>query len=147
VAADPIRAVALVGDPLRAGWFSGELAAVRVVLQVARSVEQAVAALVDDPPPRAQLLFADFDALSPVDVVRLHGIRTRGWFGVVFAFGHVAPELVTSLRIARVFPSDVTGAVVREAVVKAAIDRPTTRIRTVTPPRDTRPPPSSRKKK
>jgi hypothetical protein len=56
-----------------------------LTLQLARSVKQVVSALVEDPPSRAAILIADFDAIAPGDVMELHTIRERGWFGAGIA--------------------------------------------------------------
>jgi hypothetical protein len=123
-----VRAVALVGDSLRGGWIGSELAAMRLRLDVARSVEDAIAALGGDAPPHPQILLVDFDPLSALDVLQLHSIRERGWFGVILAFGNVPDDLRRSLNIERVLPNDTTGAELREAIAKVGLDRPTTRM-------------------
>src|SRR5678816_970761 len=95
----PGRALLLTTDVALEGMIQPELAALEIDLQVARSVERVIAALIDEPPPRAQLLLADFDALSPADVVQLHDLRGRGWFGAILALGRVPPEFGPSLNI------------------------------------------------
>jgi len=130
-----VRAVALVSDGLRAGWFASELAAFPIVLELARSVPQAVAWLTDDRPPRPQILFVDFDPLTPIDVLQLHAIRERGWFGVIIGFGNVARDLRTSLNIECVLENDTAGVELREIVAKVGLNRPTSRMRTLTRPR------------
>src|SRR5687767_13371780 len=114
MASTHMRAVALVADSLRGGWFASELAALPIKLEIKWSVADVVTTLADDPPPHPQILFVDFDPLSALDVLQLHGLRERGWFGVIFAFGKVTDDLRSSLNIERVLPLDTTGAALRE---------------------------------
>lgn len=123
-----MRAVALVADGLRSFWYESELAALDMKLDIARSAGDAVAALVDDTAHRPQILFVDFDPLTAVDVMQLHAIRDRGWFGVIIAVGDVAADLRRSLNVERVLPANTTGAVLRETVTKLGLYRPTTRM-------------------
>src|SRR5262245_2652444 len=100
--ADVLRAMVYAPVPAVAEWIESELASRRVTYQLGRTIEQIVAGLVEDPPPRAQLLIADFDAMAPVDVLRIHGIRDQGWFGIVIGLGKVPVSLLASLGIDRV---------------------------------------------
>ena len=122
------RVLVLVPDPLLASWVETELHAEGVVLQTARSVADVVAALVEDPPPRAQALVVDIDVLDAVDVLRLHAIREGGWFGAVIALGEVPAALRRSLNIEHVIPRGVTPGVLREALADIGPTRPTTRM-------------------
>lgn len=126
--ASDVRCVALVADSFRGGWFASELAALHMDLHISPSVEDAVAVLVHDAPPRPQILFVDFDPLSAIDVLRLHTVREYGWFGIIIAFGDVSDDLKKSLNIERVLPTSTNGAVLRETVNKAGFDRPTSRM-------------------
>jgi hypothetical protein len=100
------------------------------VFQVARTAQEIVTILVDDPPPRPQVLVADFDALSARDVLGLHAIRDRGWFGAVIALGDVAKTLCSSLNINVVLPRPIDVELLREAVGALGLDGATTRIPT-----------------
>ena len=112
---EAIRVLVYAQDAL-AGYIEAEVKRRGAIWQAARTVEQIVAALVLDPPPRAQMLIADFDAMSPMDVMRLHSIREQGWFGVLIAFGSVPDALRSSLNIETVFvPPYKPGAL--EAVI------------------------------
>ena len=96
------RALCYLPDPDQHSWVERELAELRISTQTARSVDQLVSALVEDPPPRPQLLFADFNAMSPGELLHMHRIREEGWFGTVFAIGKTSLLLRSSLRIERV---------------------------------------------
>ena len=109
-------------------WIDEELAGLKVTTQVARTPREIVRALVEDPPPHPQMLVADFDDLTAGDVLDLHSIRERGWFGSVIALGNVADELRNSLNIERVLPRPLGSEVLRTAVTKIGLDRPTTKM-------------------
>lgn len=128
MALSKVRALALVADSLRGGWFASELAALDLRLQVTVSVSDALTALLLDPQRRPQLLFVDFDPLSALDVLQLNRIREHGWFGVLIAFGKVSADLRTSLDIEHVLPLDTDGETLRTMLVKAGFDRPTSRM-------------------
>ena len=98
-----------------------------IVLRTVGTVREVVTALIDDPPPRAQLLIADVTAMTPVDVLQLHEIRERGWFGVIVAIGAVPDELRASLAIDRVVAPFGVHAV-REAVDAVGVNKATTRM-------------------
>lgn len=124
------RALVFAPAPAVARWIERELAPQRVSCQHARTVEQAVDSLVFAPPPRPQLLIADLDAMTPVDVLQLHAIRD-GWFGLVVALGQVSPELAVSLRIHRELAPPFADGSLAEIVRGAPIMTATTRIETV----------------
>jgi hypothetical protein len=125
---DVLRAVIYAPEPTRAKWIDNELAEEKFTLQVARTVEQVVSALVEDPPPRPQLLIADFDAVSPAELLHLHAIRDQGWFGTVIALGNVPMATRKSLNIDRVIAPPFTRHTLRNAVGNAGIMGPTTKI-------------------
>lgn len=127
----PGRALLLTTDPDLERIVEPELAALEIDLQVVRSVAPVIAALIDDPPPRAQLLLADFDALSPGDVVQLHDVRERGWFGAILALGRVPAEFGASLNIRRILPRPLAGDAVRRAVAAIGLVDRTRRISTL----------------
>lgn len=111
-----MRAIAYTRDPELQAWIEEELALLRVTLQVSRSVKDLVAALVEDPPPRPQLLFADFDAMTPAEILHLHTIREQGWFGSVFALGKTTLALCSSMRIERILTTPLLRSSLRDAV-------------------------------
>lgn len=102
VSGEVMRAMVYSPDAEREEWIYTELAREHIVVQTARSVDVVVAALVDDPPPRPQILIADFDQITAGELLHLHSVRTQGWFGHIIALGKVPLALRTSLRIDRV---------------------------------------------
>jgi len=108
-------------------WIDSELDGETLIVQAALSARQVVRALVDDPPPRAQLLITDFGSMSALDALLLHQLRERGWFGAIIAIGRLSPDLKTSLRIDLVVRPHVRGAL-RKVVANVNLDRPTVRI-------------------
>jgi len=122
-----VRALVYAPDRQLLEWIDRELGQVAVIVQVAISVRQVVRALVDDPPPRAQLLIADIANMSAIDVLHLHQIRDRGWFGAILAIGRVSSDLSKSLRVDKVVRPCGTNAL-RNTVEAIGLDRPTVRI-------------------
>jgi len=102
-----------------AAWVERELANELVVVQTARTVAEAVCALIEDPPPRPQMLVADIDAMNAGELLHLHAIREQGWFGCVVALGATPVTLRLSLRIERViaapFPRDALRGMIAQA--------------------------------
>ena len=123
-----IRLVVYVVDAERAQWVEEELANEPLTVQVARSVEQVVSALVDDPPPRAQILVLDVDSISPVDLLQLHQIRERGWFGAIVALGQVPAPLRSSLSIGHVLMPPLRKNSLRNTITRAGVALPTTKM-------------------
>jgi hypothetical protein len=123
-----VRALVHVTDSARAQWVEEELADEPITLQIARSIEQVVSALVDDPPPRAQLLIADFDAIAPGDLLHLHQIRERGWFGAIVAIGQVPAPLRSSLSIAHVLVPPLRRHALRNTITRTGIGLATTKM-------------------
>lgn len=107
--------VILFGSEARcAGWIE-ELAGGPISVQIARTVAHILAALIDDPPPRPQVLIAEFDALTPGEIMELHGLREQGWFGTLILAGDVPGALRSSLKVEHVLGPrehvrDVVGA-------------------------------------
>jgi hypothetical protein len=100
-AAPHVRTIVYAPSLARLAWIESELAHAPTFIMVGRTVEHVVAALTFDPPPRPQVLVADFDAITPGELMYLHGIREQGWFGAIIALGRVPLALRTSLAIDR----------------------------------------------
>lgn len=99
-AGEVVRVLLYSPAPARTAWIEGELADNRsVMMQIGFSIAQVVSALVEDPPPRPQILVADFDDMNPGEIMHLHVIREQGWFGRIIAVGDLPPTLVTSLAV------------------------------------------------
>ena len=122
-----VRAVVYAPAASRADWVERELMREEIVIQTARGVTEVIAALVDDPAPRPQILIVDFDALSAAEVLELHAIRDRAWFGTIFAIGKVPVGLRKSLRIEHVLGSLVDNTL-RRAVSEVGFDAQTRRL-------------------
>ncbi len=127
-----MRAIAYAPDPEQQAWIESELALLRITLQVSRSVKDLVAALIDDPPPRPQLLFADLQAMTPAEILHLHSIREQGWFGSVFALGKTSIALCQSMRIERVLTAPLLRSTLRQALAGASHSTQTIRMKAVT---------------
>jgi hypothetical protein len=112
-------------------WIDGALDRGAYLFQVARTAREIVTILVDDPPPRPQVLVADFDAMSAGDVLGLHSIRDRGWFGAIVALGTVAQSLCSSLNINVMLSRPLDADVLRDAVGALGLQNATTRIPTI----------------
>jgi hypothetical protein len=74
------------------------------------------------------VLAADFDAMSASDVLGLHGIRDRGWFGSVIALGTVSNDLRASLNVEYVIARPLVDGALRRTIAGVGLDRATTRI-------------------
>lgn len=127
-----MRAIAYAPDPEYQAWIEQELALLRITLQVSRSVKDLVAALVEDPPPRPQLLFAELSAMTPAEILHLHSIREQGWFGSVFALGEAPLALCQSMRIERILTTPLSRASLRDGLAGASHATQTIRIKAIT---------------
>lgn len=114
-ATTPAARVLVYAPGLWEDFVEGELAGCAIV-QSCRSFAMAVAALLDDPPPRAQVLVVDFDALSALDLVALCSLRERGWFGAVVAIGDVDQGLAYAANIAHVVRPPCSSGALRSAL-------------------------------
>jgi hypothetical protein len=121
------RALVFAPNPADAKWIDEELAGEQIAVEHAESVNEVVFALTAGPPPRAQILIADFDALSAADVLRLHSIR-EGWYGAIIGLGDVARDLRVSLNVAEVLARPFGVEVLRKAVKRVGVDKATTRM-------------------
>jgi hypothetical protein len=99
---DPVlRVIVYAPSEQRASWIDSELERIDALVQIARSVEQIISALVDDPPPRPQVLVVDLDSITAGDLLYLHLIRERGWCGRIIGLGTAPQALRSSLGIER----------------------------------------------
>lgn len=112
----------------RSLWVEKELGRVNAVIQLGRHVEHVVSALIEDPPPRPQVLVVDFDAISSVDLLQLHAIREHGWCGRIIGLGVVPPPLRASLGIERVLNTPFDANSLRDAIAEIRFDAQTKAI-------------------
>ena len=118
----------LVFAPRRAAAIEAELADKTVMVQIGFSVAQVVSALIEDPPPRPQILIADFDDMGAGEILHLHVLREQGWFGRIIALGDLPSALRSSLGIDRVVTAPFKREVLREVLRNAGFAGPTTKL-------------------
>jgi hypothetical protein len=118
----------LVYAPTRAAALETELADKTVMVQLGFSVAQVVSALIEDPPPRPQILIADFDDMGPGEIMHLHVLREQGWFGRIIALGQLPTALRTSLGVERMVSAPFTRDVLREVIRNAGFAGPTKKL-------------------
>jgi hypothetical protein len=118
----------LVYAPKRAAALEAELADKTVIIQIGFSVAQVVSALGEDPPPRPQILIADFDDMGPGEIMHLHVLREQGWFGRIIAIGDLPSALRSSLAVERVVAAPFTRDVLRDVLRNAGFAGPTTKL-------------------
>jgi hypothetical protein len=118
----------LVYAPKRAAALEVELADKTVIIQIGFSVAQVVSALVEDPPPRPQILIADFDEMGAGEIMHLHVLREQGWFGRIIAIGYLPSALRSSLAVERVLTTPFTRDVLRDVLRNAGFAGPTTKL-------------------
>ena len=123
-----VRVLVYAPSPARASWIETELADKAVLVQIGFSVEQVVSALVEDPPPRPQILVADFDDMAPGELMHLHVLREQGWFGRIIALGSLPPALRSSLAVERVLGTPFVRDALRDVITNAGFVAPTTRL-------------------
>jgi hypothetical protein len=122
-----IRVMACIPEE-RLGWLEQELPRDGVTLQIGQSIDQVVSALCEDPPPRPQILIVDLDALGGGELMHLHLVRERGWFGKIIALGHAPAQLVMSLGVACVIGLPCPAGALARVVDATEFIAPTTRI-------------------
>jgi hypothetical protein len=125
---DLIRVLVYAPSQGRASWIEGELQDRGVMVQIGFSVDHVVSALVEDPPPRPQVLVADFDDIGPGEVLHLHLLREQGWFGRIIALGRVPPALRNSLLIEHVLVAPYVRDALREVVTTTGFSTTTTKL-------------------
>jgi hypothetical protein len=125
---DLIRVLVYAPRPPCQGWVEAELQDRVVMVQIGFSVEHVVSALVEDPPPRPQILVVDFDNIGPVEIMQLHVLREQGWFGRIIALGSVPAPLRQSLAIDLVLCAPFMRDALRDAVTRSGSLTATTRL-------------------
>ena len=123
-----IRVLVYAPSQARATWIETELADRSVMLQIGFSVAQVVSALVEDPPPRPQILIADFDALGAGEILHLHVLREQGWFGRIIALGELPLALISSLGVECVLVPPFARDALRNVITNAGFVAATTKI-------------------
>jgi hypothetical protein len=124
-----IRAMVYAPSVGRLGWIESELARrTDTLVQVGRTVRQVVFALLDDPPPRPQVLILDFDAIDAGELMYLHTIREQGWCGAIVGLGVVPTAIRKSMNIDRVLNTPFVRDSLREAIGQIGFTTQTTRI-------------------
>ncbi|MBX3157917.1 MAG: hypothetical protein KF773_18255 [Deltaproteobacteria bacterium] len=110
------------------GWIDDELAGQPLTKRFVRTVRDVVRVLIEEEPPRPQILIIDVDSVPAADVLHLHELRDRGWFGSIIGLGAVSTELCASLVIERVIPRPLGPGALKKAVAQVGLDRATTRM-------------------
>jgi hypothetical protein len=113
---------------MRLSWIEEELRGKPVLLQIGFSVAQVVSALVEDPPPRPQVLVADFDDMGPGELMHLHVLREQGWFGRIIAIGDLPAALMSSLAIERAIGAPFARNALRDVINNAGFVAMTTKM-------------------
>jgi len=116
---------ALIYSPDEQRVAAVEAALDGLVLLVGRSVRGVVEALIDDPPPRPQVLVVDIDLLSAGELFELHAARDGGWTGTIIALGDVPNELRRSLGVDLALDRAFRAAALREAITNLPFDATT----------------------
>lgn len=111
-----IRALIYAPTPHRARFVETELDREGCIVQIGHSVNAVVTVLVDDPAPYPSLLVVDFDDVDPIQLMQLHTIRERGWFGSIIGLGTVAAALRQSLAIDHVLTPPFVQDSLRDAL-------------------------------
>lgn len=123
-----LRVLVYAPAEARASWIETELADEAVMVQIGFSIEQVVSALVEDPPPRPQILVADFDDIKPGELMHLHVLREQGWFGRIIALGGVPSSLRRSLLIEHVLRPPFARDALRTVITSTGFAAPTTKL-------------------
>jgi hypothetical protein len=118
----------LVYAPKRAAALEAAIADKTVLVQLGFSVDQVVSALIEDPPPRPQILIADFDDMGAGEIMHLHVLREQGWFGRIIALGELPQALCTSLGVERVVSVPLARDALRDLIRSAGFGGPTTKL-------------------
>jgi hypothetical protein len=123
-----IRVLVYAPSEVRLSWIEGELTDEPVMMQIGYSVSQVVSALVEDPPPRPQVLVADFDAMNGGEIMHLHVLREQGWFGRIVALGNVPASLRSSLSIDQALRIPSLPGSLRDVIAASTFHSSTTKL-------------------
>jgi hypothetical protein len=123
-----IRVLVYAPSQTRGAWVEGELHDRAVVVQIGFSVDHVVSALVEDPPPRPQVLVADFDDMDPGELLHLHLLREQGWFGRIIALGSVPAALRSSLSIECVIEAPFARDALHDVITNTGFASQTTKL-------------------
>jgi hypothetical protein len=123
-----VRALVYTNDDAQRRWLEAGLAQLGVEMELSRNVAELVCTLIDNPPPRPQLLFIDFSVLTPGELLHLHTIREHGWFGTVIALGKVSLALRQSLVIDKMLEATGSLTALRNAVANVSHGAQTIRV-------------------
>lgn len=123
-----LRVLAYAPGSEREDWIVSEISRVDALTQVARSLDNVIAALVEDPPPCPAVLVVDFDRMDAGEMLQLHTIRERGWCGVIIGLGAIPIPLRCSLGIECVIGLPAEEGAVALAIETAGFTSQTVRI-------------------
>lgn len=123
-----LRVLAFAPGSTRVDWISREIARADAQVQVERSVENVIAALLEDPPPRPAVMVVDFDRMDAGEMLQLHAVREQGWCGVVIGVGLIPLPLRSSLGIERVIEMPAADGALAHAIDAVGFTTQTVRI-------------------
>lgn len=109
-------------------WIVSEISRLDAFVQIERNVENVIAALIEDPPPRPAILVVDFDEMDPGEMLQLHALRERGWCGVIIGVGMIPIPLRSSLGIERVVSLPAADGDLASAIEAVGFTSQTVRI-------------------
>jgi hypothetical protein len=109
-------------------WIISEISRVDAFVQIERNVENVIAALIEDPPPRPAIVVIDFDRMDAGAMLQLHAIRDQGWCGVIIGMGMIPIPLRSSLGIERVVGLPATDGDLAKAIDAVGFSAQTVRI-------------------
>jgi hypothetical protein len=115
-----VRVLVYAPSAARAAWVEAELLHDSVMVQIAFSIDHVVSALVEDPPPRPQILVADIDVMDPGELLHIHVLREQGWFGRIIALGTLPDPLRVSLGVERVIDPPFPCNSLRDVIINNA---------------------------
>jgi len=118
-----LRALIYSPNEDRASAIAGALDG--YVLVMARGLRYLIDTLIEDPPPRPQVLVVDVDLMSPGELLELHAVRDGGWCGHIIAIGEVPLALRRSLGAETVLDHDFRPEALYEAVSALPFDAAT----------------------
>lgn len=109
-------------------WMVSEISRLDSFVQIERNVENVIAALTEDPPPRPAIVVIDFDKMDAGAMFQLHALRERGWCGVIIGVGMIPIPLRSSLGIERVVTTPANDGDLADAIEAVGFTSQTVRI-------------------